>query len=52
MEAELGRHDERVDEVRKEVRDKDFENRELALQFETLKGHAAFAEMTSNQVQH
>jgi hypothetical protein len=40
MEAELGRHDERVDEVRKEVRDKDFENRELALQFETLKGHA------------
>ena len=30
LEAELGRYDERVDEVRKEVREKDIENKNLA----------------------
>ena len=29
LEAELARHDERVDEVRKEVQDKEFENKQL-----------------------
>jgi len=51
LEAELGRHDERVDEDRKEARDKDIENKQLAEQCETMTGHAALAEMTSNQVQ-
>ena len=51
VEGELERHDQKIEEVRREVRNKVAENGELEQQLEAVNGQANFAEMAANKVQ-
>jgi len=51
VERELALHDEKVQEVRREVRDREAHSKQLEQQLATVNNHAHFAEMAATKVQ-